>query len=63
MDLFGSRITDKEYPAFWSPVEPAKVIEAGVSNIFLLTHPRQWKASFIANTLENVTRVVEGVVW
>lgn len=36
-------------------------IDKGTAIIMLLTHPRNWKVDFVANTKENLIRIVEGI--
>lgn len=33
----------------------------GVSDIMILTHPRNWEVDFVSNTKENLTRLVQGL--
>jgi hypothetical protein len=63
MKHFQFRISDRPYPNFWHPVPPTQAINHKANNIFLLTHPRQWRSSVVANTRENAVRLYEGLRW
>lgn len=53
------RIADQSSPDFVG--EALAAIVRGEPVLYLLTHPRQWKADAAANTKENLIRVVNGL--
>lgn len=61
--IFDYRISDKPFPKLWHPNSPLDAIKMKASNIFLLTHPRQWQKSYVANTRENFVRLYEELIW
>lgn len=54
-------MSDTFYPHFYSPVNPFDVLPKKHKTLYLLTHPRHWRAAPIANTRENWVRIVEGL--
>jgi len=62
MDSFDIYISDKPYPIFYTPMSIFEYINK-VNIICMLTHPRQWRSSWLCNTKENLKRVYEGLIW
>ena len=54
-------ISDAPYPKFYIPVDPLKVINDGHQVIYMLTHPRHWRASVHVNIKDNILRIWEGL--
>jgi len=62
MESFDIYVSDKQYPKFYIPKPIFEYI--GKENIIcMLSHPRQWRTAPIINTLDNLKRVYEGIVW
>ena len=57
--LIESRHSDKPFPQFWAPVAPIQAIENHIGVIYVLIHPRQWRASIITNLKDNLKRLYE----
>jgi hypothetical protein len=62
LDVFDIYISDKPYPQRFSPISPFQAIGEGL-RICLLTHPRQWRTSWAANSKDNLLRLNEGLNW
>ena len=62
MNSFDIYVSDKPYPTYYSPKSIFEYI--GNKNIIcMLTHPRQWNVAPIINTIDNVKRLYEGIIW
>jgi len=62
MDSFDIYVSDKAYPLFYAPKSIFEYI--GEKNIIcMLSHPRQWRANWLVNTIDNIKRIYEGVKW
>jgi len=59
--LVDSRHADVRYPGMWSPCDPREAFESGAGVIYVLVHPRQWRANRWANVVDNVGRLAEGI--
>ena len=55
------RHSDAPPPQLWEGKDPALMIEARVPVIAVLIHPRYWRANRVANTRDDVRRLLEGV--
>jgi hypothetical protein len=56
-----SRHSDAEYPLHWDYHDPAEAIRAGTPVVYVLVHPRHWRADRRANARDDFRRVVEGL--
>jgi hypothetical protein len=62
MESFDIYVSDKPYPVFYTPNSIFEYI--GKENIIcMLSHPKQWRTSWLCNTKENIKRLYEGLVW
>ena len=61
MDHVTCRIADQNSPDFMK--ETRLAIERNEPVIYLLTHPRQWGADWNANTRDNVSRLIRGLLY
>jgi hypothetical protein len=60
---FDAYLSDRPPPVKFVPTTPIDAISNNDMKICMLTHPRQWYSSFVANNKENYIRAVEGVKW
>ena len=58
-----ARFSDAEAPAWWRPASPAEAIKNGVSCIYLLVHPRQWRANRLENFRLDIERSAEASLY
>lgn len=56
-----SRFCDAAYPEFWDSGNPLEAIRRGDSIIYLLVHPRHWRANQVVNMRENLCRMWQGI--
>ncbi|MDD3242736.1 MAG: hypothetical protein PHD32_03305 [Eubacteriales bacterium] len=56
-----ARISDREYPALWSPEPPEAAVARGETVILTLVHPRQWQRAPLSRLGQDWTRLREGV--
>lgn len=63
LSSFDIYIADRPPPVGFAPKGPIDAILAGHKKICMLTHPRQWHASWRDNTRENILRAYEGWKW
>jgi hypothetical protein len=56
-----ARYSDHPYPEFWMPTSPLKALEEGADAVYILTHPKRWRASWTANIGLLGSRVWEGL--
>ncbi|NOT86432.1 MAG: hypothetical protein HOP02_16990 [Methylococcaceae bacterium] len=63
MNAVTSRHADAPYPVFWNPNNPLNAIQNQEKVIYLLVHPRQWRANILVNLIDNLYRVWEGVIF
>lgn len=63
MCLVTSRYSDTGYPQLWKPKSPSpfQAIENSSRVIYLLTHPRHWRANLQENLKDNIGRIVQGI--
>lgn len=62
MSAFDIYISYAPPPKFYAAKLPFDEIKTS-NKICMLTHPRQWRASFISNTKENLIRLIEEISW
>jgi len=55
-----SRHSDKSFPYFWQPENPLHAIQSGMPIIYVLVHPRHWRANPKENFRNNINRAWEG---
>ena len=58
-----ARFTDAPPPGWWVPGSPAAAIAEGAACIYLLLHPRQWRANRRENLRLDAERAAEGVAY
>ncbi|MBV8459560.1 MAG: hypothetical protein JO009_01590 [Candidatus Eremiobacteraeota bacterium] len=58
-----ARFSDADAPAWWRPEPPSKAVTDGVSCIYLLVHPRQWRANRLENLRLDIERVIESILY
>lgn len=58
-----ARFSDKEAPAWWRPASPIEAIKDGIPCIYLLVHPRQWRANRLENFWLDVERSKETILY
>lgn len=61
--LVDGRYADAPPPRFWNPESPVAALRAGAPVVYLLVHPRQWRANPRANLADNLRRLREGAGW
>jgi hypothetical protein len=62
MDWVSSRHSDTHHPRYWMPPgDPLAAITAGVPVIYVLVHPRHWRADRIVNARDDARRMWEGL--
>lgn len=61
MKYVDSRHSDCGYPSFWKPNSPLEAINSNIPVIYVLTHPRHWRANIKENIRDNCIRLIEGV--
>jgi len=60
LDGFDLYISDRPSPVYYSPMSPILAL-GQYKRICFLTHPKQWRVSWVDTTIENLTRVSEGL--
>jgi len=63
MSAYSAVISDAPYPAFYKGGNPFKAIADRLPVIYLLTHPRHWKANPAVNIRDDVGRLYEGMCY
>ncbi len=63
MRFVTSRHSDAPYPAFWKPRDPLDAIQAGDPIVYILVHPRHWRANLHVNLVDDLSRLWEGAVF
>lgn len=58
-----ARFADAPPPAWWVPGAPAASVAEGAACIYLLLHPRQWRANRRENLRLDLERAAEGVAY
>lgn len=61
MKYVTSRHSDCRYPVFWKPSDPVEAICNNSPVIYVLTHPRHWKANIKENIKDGYNRLMEGI--
>jgi hypothetical protein len=62
-DRLDARISDGQPPPRWIGGHPLKAVHQGQRIIYLLVHPRWWKARIRANAKDDWVRLVEGLAY
>lgn len=60
MKFVTSRHSDTQYPTFWLPDNPCHAIEQLEPVVYVLTHPRHWRANNKENFWDDFERLSEG---
>jgi len=55
-----SRHSDTSFPYFWQPRSPLQAIQTGMHIIYVLVHPRHWRANPRENFKDDIKRAWEG---
>ena len=55
-------VSDTGYPKFYVPNSIFEYIDK-VNIIYMLTHPRHWRSNWKVNTIDNIKRIYEGIIW
>lgn len=55
------RFSDSLYPAQWNPGHPGAALAEGARVVYVLLHPRHWRASPLENVRDDLGRLWEGV--
>jgi hypothetical protein len=55
-----ARFSDSQPPAWWIPGPPDEAIHSRVPCVYILVHPRQWRANRAENARFEIERVIEG---
>jgi hypothetical protein len=58
-----SRHSDTLYPRFWLPTPPEAALRRGEPVIYILVHPRHWRANPAENLIDDVQRCWEGLAY
>ncbi len=61
MRRVSSRHSDTGPPRHWTPADPLLAMASAEPVIYVLVHPRHWRASPYVNARDDLTRVFEGV--
>jgi hypothetical protein len=56
-----SRHADTLSVSCWRPSHPIGAIQAGEPAVYVLVHPRQWRANFRENLVDDLGRLSEGL--
>ena len=56
-----SRHADTGHPTYWASADPASAIDLRSPVVYLLTHPRNWRADPAVNLRDNLNRLQEGI--
>lgn len=59
----GARCSDRGPPVWWKPAAPEEAIERRVPCIYLVVHPRQWRANIRENLSLAAERFYHEAVW
>lgn len=63
MRFVTSRHSDAPYPAFWKPRNPLEAIRDGDPVVYILVHPRHWRANVQVNLVDDLSRLWEGAAF
>jgi len=55
-----SRHSDTSFPYFWRPGNPLQAVQTGMHIIYVLVHPRHWRANPRENIRDDIKRAWEG---
>jgi peptidoglycan/xylan/chitin deacetylase (PgdA/CDA1 family) len=55
------RLSDKDAPDWWSPMPLREALRKKPACLYVLVHPRQWRANIRENLKAEAVRLVEGV--
>jgi hypothetical protein len=55
------RLSDKDAPDWWSPMPLREALRNAPTCLYVLLHPRQWRANFRENLKAEAIRVAEGI--
>lgn len=58
-----SRFSDCIDPPKWKGGQPLAAVERGDAFVYILVHPRHWRAAALENAIDNVNRAYEGVLY
>ena len=58
-----SRHADTLSPRFWVPASPLAALSHGDPVVYVLVHPRHWRAAPAENLRDDLRRVVEGIAY
>ncbi len=61
MSQVTARHCDKAYPVLWAPSDPLTALRQGNEVVYILTHPRQWRAVATVNLSDDLGRLWQGV--
>jgi hypothetical protein len=61
MGCVTSRHSDTLHPRYWIPGDPQEAIDRDESVVYLLVHPRHWRAARSVNARDDAVRFVEAV--
>jgi hypothetical protein len=55
-----ARFSDREPPAWWDPGPPDEAVRRLVPCVYILVHPRQWRANRATNARLEIERAIDG---
>jgi hypothetical protein len=55
------RLSDKDAPDWWSPMPFREALRNSPACLYVLVHPRQWRANFRENVKAEAIRLAEGI--
>lgn len=55
------RLSDKDAPRWWSPMPLCDALAKKPACLYVLVHPRQWRANPRENVKAEITRIAEGI--
>ena len=63
MHVVSSRHADAQRPTYWIPDDPGGAIQRGESVVYLLIHPREWRAERSTNARADMMRLWQGLLY
>ena len=63
LDSVSSYHRDTPYPPFWMHGDPYEAIERGMPVVYMLVHPKAWRAHRWLNARDDVVRLREGLLY
>ena len=63
MKPFAVYLSDDDPPAYWARGNPFQLIEAGITPLGILTHPKLWRAHWPSNVRELSVRIREALLF